>query len=108
MRSINANQSGRNVRTASSVWKFKLGSLVFLIGLDMLHKKDFGPRLVPVRVNLSHVVINKTIWYIRADQQQGNHMLQGDDRVIWGNLFKVLVVLIIVMLALIVLANVLA
>jgi hypothetical protein len=35
-------------------------------------------------------------------------MLQGDDRVIWGNLFKVLVVLIIVMLALIVLANVLA
>lgn len=35
-------------------------------------------------------------------------MLQGDDRVIWGNLFKVLVVLVIVMLVLIVLANVLA
>ena len=34
-------------------------------------------------------------------------MLQGDDRVIWGNLFKVLVVLVAVMLALIVLANIL-
>ena len=35
-------------------------------------------------------------------------MLLGDDRVIWGNLFKVLVVLVIVTLALIVLANALA
>ena len=35
-------------------------------------------------------------------------MLQDDDRVIWGNLFKVLVVLVAIMLALIVLANVLA
>lgn len=35
-------------------------------------------------------------------------MLQGDDRVIWGNLLKVLVVLVAIMLALIVLANVLA
>jgi hypothetical protein len=35
-------------------------------------------------------------------------MLQGDDRIIWGNLFKVLVVLIVVVLALIVLANLLA
>lgn len=35
-------------------------------------------------------------------------MLQGDDRVIWGNLFKVLAVLVAIMLALIVLANVLA
>ena len=35
-------------------------------------------------------------------------MLQGDDRIIWGNLFKVLVVLVAIMLALIVLANVLA
>lgn len=37
-----------------------------------------------------------------------NNMLQGDDRVIWGNLFKVLVVLVVVMLALIFLANALA
>ena len=37
----------------------------------------------------------------------GNDMLQGDDRVIWYNLFKVLVVLITVTLALVVLANVL-
>ncbi len=36
-----------------------------------------------------------------------DHMLQGDDRVIWGNLFKVLVVLVAVTFALIVLANVL-
>jgi len=35
-------------------------------------------------------------------------MLHDDDRVIWGNLFKVLVVLVVIMLALIVLANVLA
>lgn len=35
-------------------------------------------------------------------------MLQGDDRVIWANLFKVLVVLVVVMLILIVLANTLA
>ena len=35
-------------------------------------------------------------------------MFQGDDRVIRGNLFKVLVVLVVVMLALILLANVLA
>jgi hypothetical protein len=35
-------------------------------------------------------------------------MLQGDDRIIWGNLFKVLVVLVVVMLALVLLANVLA
>jgi hypothetical protein len=35
-------------------------------------------------------------------------MLQGDDRVIWGNLLNVLAVLVVVMLALIVLANVLA
>ena len=35
-------------------------------------------------------------------------MLQGDDRVIWGNLFKVLVVLVTVMVALIALANILA
>jgi hypothetical protein len=34
-------------------------------------------------------------------------MLQGDDRVIWGNLFKVLVVLVGVMFALILLANML-
>jgi hypothetical protein len=40
--------------------------------------------------------------------QRENNMLQGDDRVIWGNLFKVLVVLVVVMLALILLANVLA
>ena len=33
-------------------------------------------------------------------------MLQGDDRIIWGNLLKVLAVLIVVMLGLIVLANV--
>jgi len=32
-------------------------------------------------------------------------MLQGDDRIIWGNLFKVLVLLVIVMLVLIWLAN---
>lgn len=32
-------------------------------------------------------------------------MLQGDDRIIWGNLIKVLVVLVVVMLALIGLAN---
>ncbi len=35
-------------------------------------------------------------------------MLQGDDRVIWGNLFKVLVVLIAIALALLILANMLA
>ena len=35
-------------------------------------------------------------------------MLQGDDRVIWGNIFKVLVVLVVVMFALILLASVLA
>jgi hypothetical protein len=35
-------------------------------------------------------------------------MLEGDDRVIWCNLFKVLAVLVVIMLALIVLANVLA
>ena len=35
-------------------------------------------------------------------------MLHEDDRVIWSNLFKVLVVLIMVMLMLIVLANMLA
>ena len=35
-------------------------------------------------------------------------MLQGDDHIIWGNLFKVLVVLVVVMIALIVLANVVA
>jgi len=34
-------------------------------------------------------------------------MLQGDDRVIWGNLFKVLAVLVAVTFVLIVLANVL-
>ena len=34
-------------------------------------------------------------------------MLQDGDRIIWGNLFKLLVVLVVVMLALIVLANVL-
>ena len=34
-----------------------------------------------------------------------NDMLQGDDRVIWSNLFKVLVVLVTVTLALVVLAN---
>jgi hypothetical protein len=32
-------------------------------------------------------------------------MLLGDDRVIWGNLFKVLTVLVAVMLVLIALAN---
>jgi hypothetical protein len=32
-------------------------------------------------------------------------MLQGDDRVIWGNLFKVLAVLVVVMFVLIALAN---
>ena len=32
-------------------------------------------------------------------------MLQGDDRVIWGNLLKVLVLLVIVTLVLIMLAN---
>jgi len=37
----------------------------------------------------------------------GKGMLQGDDRVIWGNLFKVLVVLVGVMFALIILANIL-
>ena len=35
----------------------------------------------------------------------GRHMLQGDDRVIWGNLFKVLAVLVVVMFVLIALAN---
>ncbi len=35
-------------------------------------------------------------------------MLQGDDRVIWGNLLKVLSVLVVVTFILIVLANVLA
>jgi len=35
-------------------------------------------------------------------------MLQGDDHIIWANLFKVLVVLVVILLALIVLANVLA
>ena len=39
---------------------------------------------------------------------KGAHMLQGDDRVIWGNLFKVLAVLVAVMLVLIALANFLA
>lgn len=34
-------------------------------------------------------------------------MLQGDDRVIWGNLFKVIGVLVIVMFVLIGLANML-
>jgi hypothetical protein len=32
-------------------------------------------------------------------------MLQGDDRVIWGNLFKVLAVLVVITLVLIALAN---
>jgi len=35
-------------------------------------------------------------------------MLHDDDRVIWGNLFKVLLVLVIMMLLLILLANALA
>ncbi len=35
-------------------------------------------------------------------------MLHEDDRVIWSNLFRVLVVLIMVMLLLVVLANLLA
>lgn len=35
-------------------------------------------------------------------------MLQGDDRIIWGNLFKVLLVLVGVMFALIFLANILS
>ena len=35
-------------------------------------------------------------------------MLHDDDRVIWSNLFKVLLVLIVVMLLLILLANALA
>ena len=35
-------------------------------------------------------------------------MLHDDDRVIWGNLFKVLLVLIFVMLLLLMLANALA
>ena len=35
-------------------------------------------------------------------------MLQGDDRVIWGNLTKVLLVLIAVMFSLITLANLIA
>ena len=35
-------------------------------------------------------------------------MLHEDDRVIWGNLFKVLVVLVMAMLLLIMLANALA
>ncbi len=39
--------------------------------------------------------------------KRGHHMLQGDDRIIWGNLFKVLALLVVVMLALILLANVL-
>jgi len=42
------------------------------------------------------------------DGQRENQMLQGDDRIIWGNLLKVLAVLVAIMLALIVLANVLA
>ncbi len=32
-------------------------------------------------------------------------MLQGDDRVIWGNLFKVLAVLVVITLVLVALAN---
>ncbi len=35
-------------------------------------------------------------------------MLQGDDHIIWGNLTKVLLVLIAVMFSLIVLANLIA
>ncbi len=35
-------------------------------------------------------------------------MLQGDDHIIWGNLTKVLLVLIAVMVSLIVLANLIA
>ena len=62
-------------------------------------KSDFRP-------DRGLIIIDSVSSY--CDRQGRCRMLLGDDRVIWGNLFKVLVVLVIVTLALIVLANALA
>ena len=76
---------------------------------ELHHKENFGSRLLndPIILDSCRLTLIQ-IWLCCFSQHRENHMLQGDDRVIWGNLFRVLVVLVVVMLALIVLANVLA
>jgi hypothetical protein len=58
----------------------------------------------PVAFDLSQLTL-KITWLCWFAQQRGKPMLQGDDRVIWHNLFKVLAVLIVVTFVLVALAN---
>lgn len=53
MRNINGNQSGCNVSAVSSVWKFKLESLVFLMDCGPLHKKNLDSALLNAPIILT-------------------------------------------------------
>ena len=55
MRNINANQSGCDVRAATSIGKFELESLVFLMDFEPPYKKNLGPMLVNAPIILIHV-----------------------------------------------------
>lgn len=55
MRNINGNQSGCKVSAVSSVWKFNLESLMFLMGFELFHKKNLASALLNAPIILIHV-----------------------------------------------------